>query len=96
MSAETEQENHSLTVWPGRTAGLVLLVWYLWTMPTGLMFFDAGELALVGAQFGLGHPPGQPLYTLLLGLCAGIWPGDPLVAMNALSAAAACALQSIN
>ena len=58
------------------------------------MWFDAGEFATVGAQFGIGHPPGQPLYTLLLGLFARAPGLDPLVGMNLLSAlpTAACAL----
>lgn len=70
----------------------VLVVWFVATMPPGLMWFDAGELALVGQQLGLGHPPGQPFYTLLLALAAELPWVDPLVAMNGLSAlcVAAC------
>jgi hypothetical protein len=81
-------------LWPGSVAALILFIWYLATMPTGLMFFDSGELALVGYQLGLGHPPGQPLYTVILKLSTLLWPGDPLTAMNGISAcaAAACAL----
>lgn len=63
-------------------------------MARDLMWFDSGELALVGQQLGLGHPPGQPLYTLLLGLAGRLPFIPPLVAMNLLSAlpAALCAL----
>lgn len=80
--------------WPGRAAFAVLLVWYAATMARGLAWFDAGELALVAHELGLGHPPGQPLYTLLLALFARLPGIDPLVGMNLLSAltAAACAL----
>lgn len=80
--------------WPGRVAAVILGVWSLLTMARGLMWFDTGELALVAYELGLGHPPGQPLYTLLAGLCARIPGVDALVGMNALSAICAglCAL----
>lgn len=80
--------------WPGRVAAALLGVWSLWTMARGLMWFDTGELALVAVQFGLGHPPGQPLYTAVAGLAARVPGVDPLLALNALSAicAALCAL----
>lgn len=80
--------------WPGLAVAGALLAWHLATMARDLMWFDTGELALVGAQLGLGHPPGQPLYTLVLGAAARIPGIDPLVAMNAVSAicAAACAV----
>jgi hypothetical protein len=73
----------------GALALLTPLIYLLITQPTGLMWFDAGELALASATWGLGHPPGQPLYTLTgalsfeLGECVG-WGG--LRALNALSA----------
>ncbi len=80
--------------WPGRVAAALLALWYVTSMARGLAWFDAGELALVGYQLGLGHPPGQPLYTLLLGLFARLPGIDPLAGMNLLSALtmAACAL----
>ncbi|MGK0361767.1 MAG: hypothetical protein ACI9U2_004085 [Bradymonadia bacterium] len=80
--------------WPGWAAAALLLLWYGLTMARDLLWFDTGELALVGYQFGLGHPPGQPLYTVLLGLFARLPGVDPLVGMNLFSAlcAAACAL----
>ena len=79
---------------PGPLAALLLLCTYVATMCHGLMFFDAGELALVGQQLGLGHPPGQPAYTILLGLFAVTTPSNPLLGMTFLSAlcAALCAL----
>ncbi len=79
---------------PGGAAFAVLLGWYAATMARGLAWFDAGELALVAYQLGLGHPPGQPLYTMVLAVFARLPGVDPLVGMNLLSAltAAACAL----
>lgn len=80
--------------WPGGVAAAILTLWSLLTMARGLMWFDTGELALVAQEWGLGHPPGQPLYTFAAGLLARIPGLDPLVAMNALSAITAglCAL----
>lgn len=80
--------------WPGIVAAGVLTVWSLATMARGLMWYDTGELALVARELGLGHPPGQPLYTLLGALAARIPGLDPLVGLNALSAITAglCAL----
>ena len=48
--------------------------------------YDSPELALVAEQFGLGHPFGQPLHTILGGMLARLPGVDPLVALNALSA----------
>src|SRR4051812_26676681 len=44
------------------------------TMSRNLSLYDSGELALAAAQLGLGHPPGQPLHTLLGYLAARIAP----------------------
>ena len=70
---------------------LVLLAYYLATMTRGLSLYDSPELALVGEQFGLGHPIGQPLHTIVAHLFSRIalfFNVDPLIAMNALSAIA--------
>ncbi|MEE2756693.1 MAG: DUF2723 domain-containing protein [Myxococcota bacterium] len=77
----------------GLTAFLILLFAYCLTMCRGLMFFDAGELALVAAQYGLGHPPGQPGYTVLLAAWTSLMPFEPLTSMTLFSAlcAALCA-----
>jgi hypothetical protein len=50
--------------------------------------YDSPELALVAEQFGLGHPFGQPLHTILGGLLTRLPAVDPLVALNAFSALA--------
>ena len=46
---------------PGLIAAALLLAWYAATMARGLLWFDTGELALVGSTLGLGHPPGHGL-----------------------------------
>ena len=79
---------------PGWIAAALLFAWYSATMARGLMWFDSAELALVAQELGLGHPPGQPLYTLLLAAFARLPGLTALTGMNLLSAvaAAACAL----
>ena len=44
---------------------LVLFGIYLGAAAPDLSFYDSAELALVAAQGGLSHPPGQPLHTIL-------------------------------
>jgi hypothetical protein len=46
-------------------AVLALSAYYVASMSRDLSLYDSGELALAAAQLGLGHPPGQPLHTLL-------------------------------
>jgi hypothetical protein len=42
-----------------------LAAYYSLTASRDLSLYDSGELALAAVQLGLGHPPGQPLHTLL-------------------------------
>lgn len=65
-----------------------LFVFYVLTMCRSLSMYDSPELALVAEQFGLGHPFGQPLHTMIGGLLGRLPGVDPLVALNALSALA--------
>jgi hypothetical protein len=55
------------------------------TMSRDLSLYDSGELALAAAQLGLGHPPGQPLHTLLGYVAAHLAP-SALVGINLVSA----------
>lgn len=41
-------------------------VWGLFRIHHGTFLFDSGELAGTAFELGAGHPPGQPLYALLL------------------------------
>ena len=55
---------------------------------SGIGFYDGGELAMAAAQLGLGHPPGQPLYTLLGHLMVLLLPtsaADAMVCLSVLS-----------
>ncbi len=65
-----------------------LFVFYVLTMSRSLSLYDSPELALVAEQFGLGHPFGQPLHTIVGGLLARLPGVEPLVALNGLSALA--------
>lgn len=79
---------------PAWTACLVLLAFYLGSMSRDLGLYDSPELSLAAVQFGLSHPPGQPLHTWLGWLVSHL-PGVPaLWGLNALSAlsGALCAL----
>ncbi len=69
-------------------AAAALFIFYVLTMCRGLSMYDSPELALVAEQFGLGHPFGQPLHTILGGLLTRLPGVDPLVALNAFSALA--------
>jgi hypothetical protein len=66
-------------------AAAALLVYYVWSSSLDLSVYDSAELALVAVQGGLGHPPGQPLHTMLGWLLAHIPGLRPLVAVNLLS-----------
>jgi hypothetical protein len=79
-------------------AVLLLLAAYALSMARDLASFDSPELALAALRLGLGHPPGQPLHTLL-GFVFAHLPGLPaLLGMNLLSALAGalCALPALS
>jgi hypothetical protein len=65
----------------------VLLVYTL-TMCRDLSLFDSPELALVAYELGLGHPPGQPLFTLIGHVFAHLPGVPPLLGINFMSALA--------
>ncbi|MBP1653685.1 MAG: hypothetical protein H6Q28_241 [Bacteroidetes bacterium] len=72
------------------TAGVVLvapLVAYALTVSPSVGFIDSGELAAVVSTFGVAHPTGYPLYTLLGRVAAMLpLPLVPIQQLNALSA----------
>lgn len=67
-------------------ASLLLFAYYAATMSRSISLYDSPALALVAEQFGLGHPFGQPLHTMLGGLLARLPGVHPLIALNGLSA----------
>ena len=71
-----------------------LFAYYAASMARDLSLYDSGELALAAVQLGLGHPPGQPLHTLL-GFALAHLPGIPALASVSLASAAPGALTLI-
>jgi Protein of unknown function (DUF2723) len=65
-------------------ATLALLAYYAATMSRDLALYDSGELALAAVQLGLGHPPGQPLHTLI-GHALSLLPFPKLVGVGLAS-----------
>lgn len=49
-------------------AGGVPLLVYLWTASGYAHWLDSGEFVAVAADFGISHPPGHPLASIVLGL----------------------------
>lgn len=71
---------------------LILLVLYLLTVCPTIYSGDAAELATAGATFGIPHPPGYPLYTLLANLWSRLIPfGEVAWRINLLSVLSAAA-----
>ncbi|MCB2206451.1 DUF2723 domain-containing protein [bacterium] len=72
---------------------LLCLIVYVLTLAPSMDFIDAGELSAVAHTWGIAHPTGYPLFTLLAGLWANLPLGDGIYRMNLfaaiLSAAAA-------
>ena len=58
------------------------------TLAPSLDFIDAGELAAVAHTFGVAHPTGYPLFTLLAGLWARLPIGDGITIILAPSSRA--------
>ncbi|QDU85525.1 hypothetical protein Pla163_26570 [Planctomycetes bacterium Pla163] len=83
-----------------RRAALIAFVlsaaWLAPRLAPGVTFEDAGELVAVADSFGVPHPPGYPLWTLLAGFATEIagWfsiePARACVGFSWLTAAGAC------
>ncbi|PIE71035.1 MAG: hypothetical protein CSA22_04735 [Deltaproteobacteria bacterium] len=67
-------------------AGLLpLLCIYLFSMPTTLPDFDAGEFAVVAKNGGIAHPPGYPLLTVIYWLTVRVNSDWPVVRVLSLT-----------
>lgn len=80
------------------TVGLVLLAVYTATLASSVTFWDAGEFIASGVGFGIPHPPGTPLYVMLLRTAVillgalGMPAAAATAAISAIATAASCAM----
>lgn len=77
-------------------AGIVAFVVLILTLSPGLLAADAGELQVVAAKWGVAHPPGYPLYTMLAGTVSHLLPTEtPAWRVNLFSALTGAATISL-
>lgn len=69
-AAPVRQDSWPAMLGLGLAAALPPFAAYLRTLHPGLPAGDSGELIAVAATFGVAHPPGYPLWTMLGGLWA--------------------------
>lgn len=85
----------------GVLAGLLSMAVYAWTAAPSVTLLDSGEFLLAAQQFGVPHPTGYPLWTLLAWLWQFLPLGNPAWeialfsgVLGALAVATAAALSS--
>lgn len=71
------------------------LLVYLFTIAPSMDFIDAGELATVAHTWGIAHPTGYPLFTLLAGIWAFLPIGSGIFRLNVFSAVLSAAAAGI-
>ncbi|MBR9977570.1 MAG: DUF2723 domain-containing protein [Bacteroidetes bacterium] len=74
---------------------IVALLVYVSTIAPSMDFIDAGELATVAHTWGIAHPTGYPLFTLLAGLWALLPIGSGIFRLNLFSAVLSAAAAGI-
>lgn len=65
---------------------VVSFVVYLGSIAPSVQFIDSGELSAVAYTFGIAHPTGYPLFTMLAGLWSRLPLGSVIFSLNVLSA----------
>jgi hypothetical protein len=79
----------------GAAAGGVLLLVYGLTLAPDVTFWDAGEFIAAAHSLGIPHPPGTPLYVLLLNVWAKLFFFLPYAAATNLFSAACTAFAAV-
>lgn len=74
---------------------LLALIVYLVTLAPSVDFIDAGELAAVAHTWGIAHPTGYPLFTLLAGLWALLPIGSGIFRLNVFAAVLAASAAGV-
>lgn len=77
---------------------LIALLLYIWTLAPTVTLTDSGELIVVAHGLGVAHPPGFPLWVILVHLASLVPLGNVALRINfssALFAALACAMLTL-
>ena len=80
----------------GWIAAAVLLLVYVLTLAPDVTFWDAGEFIAAARTLGIPHPPGTPLFILLLNVWAKLVPIGFAAATNLFSAVSTAAAAGIS
>ncbi|XP_071079220.1 protein O-mannosyl-transferase TMEM260-like [Haliotis cracherodii] len=75
------------SLWKPVTVAVVVFGVYLQTLHPSLPGGDSGELIVAASEFGVAHPPGYPLFTVLAQCMLEFFPfGNPAWRINLLTA----------